>query len=417
MPLTLTAICTRLFAIIVKFPGFPPGWGGETVAVANSIALGHGFASPYGVETGPTALIPPVYPYLLSIFFRLFGPGSEMAGVAALGLNVLLSALVLIPLYVLAQRLFNTQTARVSVWVWALLPLTGYTDALYIWNTSLVALTLTAFLALTLSVETADLNARQTIPYALFAGFAILLEPASAVVVGVAWLWLAYRKMPIRNLAQILAVASIFPCAWTARNFAAFHEPVFIRSGLGLEVSRGIRDYEFTSDSPSSLPNRNPDELEKYEQMGELGYMQYRFDEALQWIRENPRVYGERIVRRVVAYWTGYRVSQIYLFYGRFEELKRLLFALPVLGVALSVFFLKKRDLFLVYPMLLLYPIVFYLTHVELRYRLPLEPLLIGMTIGSLLALCQLFLARLSRISGFARIINAAQYRSTLERQ
>lgn len=394
------AISTRVVAIILKFPGFPPGWGGETAAVANSIAMGNGFASPYVTQTGPTALIPPVYAYLLSIFFKIFGPGSETAGIAALGLNVVLSALVLLPLFVLTKQLFNRRAALAAVWIWAVLPLSGYTDALYIWNTSLFALALTTFLAFTLSLEKDDFLPPRVTTYALFAGSIVLIEPVSLIVVAVSFLWLAYRRFPAKTLVQFLVIASILPGAWLARNFLVFHELVFIRSGFGLELSLGIRDYEFTSDKPASLPNRNPVELEKFRQMGELGYMQSRLDDAIQWIKANPWEYGERIGNRIIAYWTGYRVSQIYLFYGRFEEVKRVFFTLPALGVILSLFFLKKKNLLLIHPILLLYPVVYYVTHVELRYRLPLEPLLYGLAIGAVVSLYELkWMARMKSVT------------------
>src|SRR6267154_6898742 len=47
------------------------GW--ETGRVARSIAIGQGFSSPYSEPTGPTALIPPVYTYMLAGVFQVFG--------------------------------------------------------------------------------------------------------------------------------------------------------------------------------------------------------------------------------------------------------------------------------------------------------------------------------------------------------
>src|SRR4051812_28110541 len=44
------------------------GW--ETGQIAGSIAAGHGFASPLHGETGPTAWMAPLYPYLLAGIFR-----------------------------------------------------------------------------------------------------------------------------------------------------------------------------------------------------------------------------------------------------------------------------------------------------------------------------------------------------------
>jgi Dolichyl-phosphate-mannose-protein mannosyltransferase len=380
LPLSMS---TRLVAIILKHPGFPPGWGGEMPAVAHAIATGNGFASPYLIETGPTALVPPVYPYLLAILFKLFGPHSMTAGLVALGLNTVLSTLVVIPLFILTRKLFNRRAALVAVWVWAILPIAGYTDALFIWNTSLYTLTLTTFLAVTLSLEGDDFRKLWAL-YGVLAGFMIVVEPISLTVVGLSCLWLIYRRIPAKTLILILAITSLLPFIWIARNFLTFRQPVFIRSGFGLELSRGIRDNELVGERGRSLPNRNPEELEKYKQMGELGYIQSRSDEAINWIREHPAEYGVKVVQRAIAFWTGYRVSQIYLFYGRFELIKRLFFALPALGAFLSLFFLRNKAFPFIFAILLLYPIVFFITHVELRQRLPIEPLLIGLTVGAI---------------------------------
>jgi len=57
-------------------------------------------------DTGPTAVVSPVYVYLLAGVFRLFGR-TPASIVAALGLNSLFSALTCIPVFLLARRCFN----------------------------------------------------------------------------------------------------------------------------------------------------------------------------------------------------------------------------------------------------------------------------------------------------------------------
>lgn len=56
--------------------------------VARSIALGHGFGSPFA-DTGPSALLPPVYCYVLAGIFKIFGIYTRASIVAALALNSL----------------------------------------------------------------------------------------------------------------------------------------------------------------------------------------------------------------------------------------------------------------------------------------------------------------------------------------
>jgi hypothetical protein len=75
----LAALLVRLFVVAFVFRdqtdptdhyaqfGWEMGW------VARSIALGHGFSSPFFPATGPTALVPPLFPYLIAgIFSRLW---------------------------------------------------------------------------------------------------------------------------------------------------------------------------------------------------------------------------------------------------------------------------------------------------------------------------------------------------------
>ena len=81
----LTALALRLVVVGFVYPGFlDPGrdhweFGYEMGKIAYSIANGHGFANPYWIETGPTAMITPIYPYLISSVFLLFGAYSKAA--------------------------------------------------------------------------------------------------------------------------------------------------------------------------------------------------------------------------------------------------------------------------------------------------------------------------------------------------
>ncbi|MGC2016431.1 MAG: hypothetical protein WA657_11410, partial [Candidatus Acidiferrales bacterium] len=45
----------------------------ESGNIAHSLATGHGFSSPFRVDTGPTAWMTPAFPLLLAGIFRLFG--------------------------------------------------------------------------------------------------------------------------------------------------------------------------------------------------------------------------------------------------------------------------------------------------------------------------------------------------------
>src|SRR6516225_5856856 len=75
---------------------FSFGW--EMGRIAASLASGHGFSSPFGPSTGPTAWEPPLYPYLTAGVFRLFGVYTRSSAFVLLTLNSFFSALTCLPI-------------------------------------------------------------------------------------------------------------------------------------------------------------------------------------------------------------------------------------------------------------------------------------------------------------------------------
>lgn len=378
-----SAILTRGITVGLKPPGFPPGWGGEMAAVAYSLSQGEGFGSPYLGHTGPTALVPPVYPWILSGMFRLAGY-SPTAGMIALGLNVLLSAAAVLPLFWLGRRLFGTRVGLGAAWLWSLLPLSGFTDAQFVWNTSLFILLLLSFLALTVSLEGA--SSRRWAGYGVLTGLLILTEPVSLAMVVPATVWLARRRWSSRGLLVALVIAAIPSTGWLIRNQVRFERPVFLRSGLGLELSVGTRQDEFRNERLFTLPNRDSVEYRRYASLGEPQYVGARKAEALSWITSHPGEYLVRTGKRVLGFWSGlWHARSLYFLYGRFPVLKTLFYSLWAVAAFIGLIRLAKARhpaTWLFIGIFACYPAVYYLTHVMPRYRLPLEPLMVLLAVA-----------------------------------
>jgi hypothetical protein len=73
----VAALILRLAATIIAFRRCPPAVqvhaNSEMLAVARSLAQGHGFSSPFPAWSGPTAFLSPGYPLLVAGFLRIFG--------------------------------------------------------------------------------------------------------------------------------------------------------------------------------------------------------------------------------------------------------------------------------------------------------------------------------------------------------
>ena len=48
-------------------------FGFEAGRIARSLVQGHGYANPFNGWSGPTTWLPPLYPLLLALAFKLFG--------------------------------------------------------------------------------------------------------------------------------------------------------------------------------------------------------------------------------------------------------------------------------------------------------------------------------------------------------
>src|SRR5437870_1675693 len=127
---------------------FQFGW--EMGRLARSIATGNGFSSPTDLPTGPSAWAPPLYPYILSGVFNLFGVYSHAAAWVILAFNSIFSALTCLTLYDIGKRMYGLTVARATAWTWATFPYAIYWPTRVVWETSLTAFLLSLAMLLTL---------------------------------------------------------------------------------------------------------------------------------------------------------------------------------------------------------------------------------------------------------------------------
>src|SRR4029077_12211180 len=176
--------------------------------IARSIASGHGFGSPFA-ETGSSALLPPVYTYLLAGIFKVFGIETRTSVLAALSLNSLFSALTCIPVFLLARQAFGERVAKWAGWGWAFSPYGVYYGADWAWSTCLVTLELACLFLFAWRLENSS-RTRDWLVFGLLGAVAALTERVVLAVVPLLGLWSLYRRYG-RSLswrAPLLAAAA-----------------------------------------------------------------------------------------------------------------------------------------------------------------------------------------------------------------
>jgi 4-amino-4-deoxy-L-arabinose transferase-like glycosyltransferase len=387
----LTALALRLLVVGFVYRDFlVPGrdhweFGYELGKVAYSIANGHGFSNPYWLDTGSTAMITPVFPYLMSAVFWMFGAYTKAAALVVLSFNSLVSALTCIPIVFLARNSFGLRTAVGAVWTWAFFPYAIYFSASSMWYHSLIALLLTLLLWIASYLES-QTRLWMWAGFGFLWGFAALTTPVVLAVLPFLGGWVCYRRHGTGRkwmLPAVTAALALFATVapWLLRNYEVFRQPVFLKDNFWMEVCIGNLGNASHWWNDSAHPAGSNAELTAFRQLGELGYMQRERRQALDFIRNHPGIYLWRSIRRVIYMWTGFwSVSPEYL-HEEPLDLANTFFCSIFTALALTGLYKalsSSRAAAMPYALTLFaFPVVYYLTHSEISYRLPIEPELV----------------------------------------
>src|SRR5260370_26875337 len=106
----------------VRAPGSILPFGAEICSIAQHIVRGQGFSSPFYRDTGPTAWIAPLYPYLAAVVFRFFGIYSVASAIVLLGFQCIVGAATGITIHALGRRTFGPQIGLLTACLWTLSP-------------------------------------------------------------------------------------------------------------------------------------------------------------------------------------------------------------------------------------------------------------------------------------------------------
>ncbi len=364
------------------------GWESwEMGWTARSLFLGQGFSSPFLPVSGPTALVPPLYPYLLSLGFHLFGLNTVKVAFAVLGLNSLFSALTCLPLYFLARRALNQPTASFVALGWALYPFAIYFSADRVWDYALTSLLFTCCLLLAQALHRR--TAWAWFGFGALYGLTVLSNPSVASLLPFLLLVAMYRARKdgvapsrwLRNTVLALLTFCTVCAPWGIRNHRVMHADFFVRDGFWLEFYAGNNGDTRESNSNFAHPASNPQEMKQYLAAGEIGYMAQKRAASLAFVRTHPGFFAVATARRVLRFWTGFwSFRPGYLKYEPFD--------LPNVPFCLFLLFFSARGLWrwwredsaaaLPYLLaLIVFPLPYYLTHSSMDYRQPLEPIIL----------------------------------------
>jgi len=371
------AFLLRGLVILQVLFHYPSGWlytrGNEMGFLAKSLLAGQGLSSPFGVPTGPTAFIAPVYPIFIAGIFKLFGIDSVASAVVTL-LSQTAAALITIWLIMrIAGKLFNTRAALIAGLIWACAPPLLFIPTIF-WDTSFALCALTGLVALVLELRP-NPSKLAWLGLGAFCGFIALLNSAMVFIAIALLLWLAAQS-PRDARSRCLLAACTFVVVfspWPIRNARVFHAFIPLRTTVGEELWMGNHPNSNGFLDESLFPTYNAAELAQYNQLGELAFTRNKSALAMNYIRQNPGTFIALSTRRVIRYWTGTGTqngSALFAIYATFTT---------IFGLTGLWRLMRSRQYALAACFaipFLLFPLPYYITHAEFRYRLLIDPLL-----------------------------------------
>ena len=288
---------------------FPFGFGYETGAIAYSLATGHGFASPFGGSTGPTAWVAPLYPAMCAAVFKMFGCFTLASGFVILLINSVSSSLVCIPIVKIGELTLGRKIGVWAGWIWACGLSFMRWPTTWVWETGVSALLLSILFLQSLRLAR-NSNAKAWARFGLVWGVAALTNPALLSFLPASGIYAASKLRRNREpwlkpsaMSAIVFVLCISP--WMIRNRVVFGEWIFIRGNAPFEFSLGNYHLSTGLGWFGKHPSQNKYEWAKYAQIGEVAYVAEKKKEALAFVTQYPREFVGLCGTRMKAFWIG----------------------------------------------------------------------------------------------------------------
>ncbi|MBN1779892.1 glycosyltransferase family 39 protein [bacterium] len=369
--------------------------------VAENILAGRGF-----IEWRlPTAFAPPLFPYFIAGIIRLFGPAVMIVKF----IQVILSLLTLIWVYIIGKDLFHRPVGLAAALATALNPeiivMAGslYTETLYIFLSTLAMMLLVRAMKKPPSHLVLWLASGCVFALAILTRHVILLFPAGLFLFAMLFRALRRHQVPVLFL-MLTCFMTLVP--WTLRHYVLFDRFVPVASGAGGGMWHGsYRSYDgqFQYGRSRQVVARETRGLENPIERDEA-----LLKKSIGAIRENPPVFAWMVVKKFVRFFTriyedmpqGERRQNNPLILGFLALSYYPVLLLFVWGMA--VYIKRWVHLYPLYLFILYNGLIYAVTLVIPRYRIPLLPFLMLFAAAGLMDL----FSRLQRRHGTGHVQN-----------
>jgi hypothetical protein len=185
--------------------------------------------------------------------------------------------------------------------------------------------------------------------------------------------------------AAALGCAILCCVPWTVRNYAEFHRFIPVRSNFPFELWMGNNEV-FDDRSPNiNARVTRYGEARLYGQLGETAFMATKLKLATEFVRTHKRLEVRLTWWRFMSFWLGsfHPVRDFEIADSWWIRAIFVLNFLTAAGSAVGIVLLwRARNAYAFPPavFIVVVPLVYYITHASLRYRHPIDPVVLMLT-------------------------------------
>jgi hypothetical protein len=385
------AIVVRIGCMVVRQSWeLPDNWqfGYEIGQIGQSLADGHGFTMRSWVARySPTAKFPPVYVYLVGGVFKIFGVYSKTSAVVLFSFQSICAAFTAVFLTALGNRLLGWKSGVIAGLLWAFYPSSLFYSVVRVWYCELAVMLLLLLIIIGYKLKPYP-DFFRVICLGGLSGLIILTDSTMAAYLGLFFfLMLGIWKVRLQRWIVLsglwIITAGVVVTPWGIRNYMVLGTSGILKSNPGMELFFGNNPYStgggINKEREQALDALDQEELIYHRRQAEHVYFSYLQKHALEWIRQNPFRFFQLSAKRIWYFWGKFPSSGPGP-WRTYTWIQFVWYAPLVLLALYGCWYSIRRRLNLtpIWLFLLVYPLPFYITHVQLyRYRYPVEPFLL----------------------------------------
>jgi hypothetical protein len=336
------------------------------------------------------------YAHDMPLTAMLIAAASYATGGSILGVKLVLAGVSAITIYVIAMLAYVIHPSRQSALIAAIFatfyPFFIYYSSLLLSET-LFLLFLTYFFVQLLNHQTTFWHSSVT------AGLVHLTRPTVFYFMPIIWVWqYLLRFISTKQLAVIILLFVLIILPWGIRNAITLDHFSVTTSGSGQVLWEGNNPWNYNGGVSGSFSDPEAYLSDLPKDVNEFEADAWKKEQAVKYILSDPQHFIEMSVKKFMRFWHLW--PNTYEYHAWYYKLISILALFPVFVLTLMSLYVLRKDLkrlSILYLFIGYYTALHMVTIGSIRYRLPLEPIMIALSSATLVHLISMYRNKMKR--------------------